>query len=352
MTIHKPIPFQKEAWYAVAKSDEVTRTPKRRLVLGQPLVLYRTEAGQAVSLEDRCCHRLAPLSPGKLIGDCIECPYHGLRFDSSGACTFVPGQETIPRRAVVRAYTLIERHALIWAWMGEGQPEPETLPDWRWAEDADWSVRSGYFHINCSYVLSVDNLMDLSHIGYVHATTIGSASDAEEAEVDTIVDGGRVTVRRWVENQPPSPGLQKRFGPEPVDRWQLIEFQAPCYIRTFKGMGKAIFGRPGFEFTSVEADPPEGVLSVSRGNTCVTPETETTCHYFTVHCHFRPPSERDVDRAWQLAVDTLQQDVAILEQTQENMALNPSVPMVFIHVDEGVEKARQAMRMAVKSEMG
>ncbi len=350
MTIHKSIPHQRNAWYAVAMAEEVTRTPLRRVILGEPLVLYRAEDGTAVALEDRCCHRLAPLSPGKLVGDCIECPYHGLRFDPDGTCTFIPGQLDIPARARVQAYPLVERYGLIWAWMGDAAAELARLPDWRWAESADWAVRGGYFHIKCHYALSVDNLMDLSHIAYVHSGTIGSASDAEKAVIDTLSEPGRVTVRRWVENQPPSPGFQKRFGPDPIDRWQLIEFQPPCYIRTFKGLGKGIYGTAGFDFTSAESDPPEGALSVSRGNTCITPETDGTCHYFTVHCHHGPVPDEEADQAWALAAEALAEDVLILEQTQENMELDPAKRMVFIHFDEGVEKARQAMRMAVKEE--
>lgn len=127
MTVHKPPPLQRSAWYAVAESAEVTREPFRRIILNEPLVLFRTEAGDPVGLEDICCHRLAPLSSGQLIGDTIECPYHGLRFDTEGKCTHVPGTTSVPARARVRKYPLLERYGFVWAWPGSPTLADPTL---------------------------------------------------------------------------------------------------------------------------------------------------------------------------------------------------------------------------------
>ncbi|MEM7693553.1 MAG: aromatic ring-hydroxylating dioxygenase subunit alpha [Pseudomonadota bacterium] len=346
----KSFPLQKNAWYAAALCDEISDRPLAREILGRALVFYRLPDGRAVAMEDRCPHRLAPLSPGKLIGDAIECPYHGLRFGPDGMCTFVPGQARIPARARVATFPVVERYGLLWVWPGEGAADPSKLPDWRWAEDPEWTSLRGHFPIACHYMLSVDNLMDLSHIGYVHASTIGSAADAENAVVDTLTEGTTVTVRRWVENVAPSPTFAKALGSDaPIDRWQIIEFQPPAYIRTFKGLGRGIFGAPGFDFRSAEADAPAAALSVSRGNTCITPATETSCHYFTVHCHFRQTDEDKLAHLWQQTVETLEQDVEILEQTQKNVSRDPDASLVTIHVDEGVEKARQAARMAARA---
>lgn len=350
----KPFPLQREAWYAAALAEEVGPTPLGRTILGLPLVLYRVPDGRAVALEDRCCHRAAPLSPGKLIGATIECPYHGLRFAADGRCTHVPGQEEIPRRARVRAYPVVERYGLVWLWPGEADAaDPARLPDWRWAEDEAWTSMSGYLPMGCHYMLAVDNLMDLSHIGYVHATTIGSAADGEDAIVDTLTTDEAVTVRRWVANRPPSPTFAKAIGSDaPIDRWQLIEFRPPSYVRTFKGVGRNIHGAPGFNFTSADDEAPEGAISVSRGNTCITPATEESCHYLTVHCHHQLRDRAKLDHLWQQTLETLRQDVEILELTQRNMTLMPDAPMVYINVDEGVEKARQSARRAARAEAG
>ena len=344
--------LQRNAWYAAAMGDEVTREPMRRIILGDPVVLFRKRAGEAVALEDRCCHRLSPLSPGQLINDTIECPYHGLCFNSEGVCTHVPGQVDVPEHARVRAYAAIERYGIVWIWAGEAAGADVTrMPDWRWVEDEGWTVKGGRFSIPCHYMMSVDNLMDLSHVGYVHKTTIGSALDGEEAEIDTFAEKDHVTVRRWTRNRPPPPAYAAKHGVEGlVDRWQIIEFRAPCHVRTFKGMGPNMYGVEGFDFTSAEADAPESAVTVSRGNTCITPETETSCHYFTVHCHRGHVEEERLNQIWASTVETLNQDVDILARTQENIAYNPDADLVFIHVDEGVEKARQLARMAVRME--
>ncbi len=344
--------FQKNAWYAAAMAEEVTREPMRRIILNDPVVLFRTRDGEAVALEDRCCHRLAPLSAGRLLDDTIECPYHGLCFDKKGACTHIPGQVEVPEHAKVRAYAVIERYGMIWIWGGEeSEADESSVPDWRWVEDDGWTTKGGYFNIPCHYMMSVDNLMDLSHVGYVHKTTIGSALDGEEAEIDTFATDEHVTVRRWTRNRPPPPAYAAKYGIEgQVDRWQIIEFRAPCHMRTFKGMGPDMYGADGFEFISAEADAPDHAKTVSRGNTCITPETETSCHYFTMHCYRGHLDEEQLNQIWDSTVETLNQDVVILTQTQENIGYNPDADLVFIHVDEGVEKARQLARMAVKKE--
>ena len=194
-------------------------------------------------------------------------------------------------------------------------------------------------------------MMDLSHIGYVHRTTIGSASDGELAEVDTLANRTRITVRRWLANQPPSPTCRKKLGSrDSVDRWQLVEFQPPCYVRTFKGLGRRVHGTEGYAFDSAENDAPEGALAVSRGNTCVTPETERICHCFTVHCHHRLTDPEALELIWQQTVETLEQDIGILKLTQATMETKSDARMVFIHVDEGVEQARQLARLAATAE--
>jgi len=111
--------FLRNYWYVAAADTEVGRTPFARTILGEPVVFYRTEQGVAVALEDRCAHRHLPLSMGKLVGDELQCHYHGLRFGTDGRCTRIPGQEQIPRAAKVKTYPVVERYHWIWIWMGD-----------------------------------------------------------------------------------------------------------------------------------------------------------------------------------------------------------------------------------------
>src|SRR5215217_1764725 len=96
--------FPLNAGYAVCWDVDVTRSLLHRRVAGLAVVLYRKADKTVAALEDACWHRLAPLSRGKLVGDEVQCPYHGLRYDSDGRCTFMPAQPTINPSAGVRAF--------------------------------------------------------------------------------------------------------------------------------------------------------------------------------------------------------------------------------------------------------
>jgi vanillate O-demethylase monooxygenase subunit len=122
--------FARNQWYVVAYAREVGRELLGRTVLGEPLVLCRTEEdGRPVALHDRCVHRRYPLSAGGLDGDRIVCGYHGFTYDTTGACVYVPGQKRIPRTARVTSYPVVEQDALVWVWIGDpALADPGTIP--------------------------------------------------------------------------------------------------------------------------------------------------------------------------------------------------------------------------------
>ena len=111
--------FLRNYWYVAALDEEVRDRPLGRTILGEPVVLFRTADGALHAFEDRCPHRQLPLSMGKIVGDALQCHYHGLRFDGSGKCVRVPGQDHIPQNARVRTYPVVERYRWIWIWMGD-----------------------------------------------------------------------------------------------------------------------------------------------------------------------------------------------------------------------------------------
>ena len=111
--------FVRDQWYVAAYSAEVGRALLARTILGEPLVLYRTSAGQPAALVDRCVHRHFPLSAGQLDGDTIVCGYHGFTYGPDGRCVAVPGQQRIPRTARVTAYPVAEQDSLVWVWIGD-----------------------------------------------------------------------------------------------------------------------------------------------------------------------------------------------------------------------------------------
>src|SRR5262245_57370493 len=123
--------FIRNTWYIAAEPQEVTARPLARTILEKPVVLFRTESGKAVALEDRCPHRFAPLSLGKVIGERIQCGYHGAQFDASGACALVPGQNIVPPKARVVSYPIVEKHGYVWIWPGDpaGAGDLSSIPD-------------------------------------------------------------------------------------------------------------------------------------------------------------------------------------------------------------------------------
>ncbi|MDB5717660.1 MAG: Vanillate O-demethylase oxygenase subunit, partial [Sphingomonas bacterium] len=111
--------YLRNCWYAAAWPHEVSEAPLARKLLDHHVVLYRTTDGVAHALEDRCPHRFAPLSMGRLIDDQLQCPYHGLRFGTDGACVYNPHYDALPRAAKVASYPLLDRYGMLWIWMGD-----------------------------------------------------------------------------------------------------------------------------------------------------------------------------------------------------------------------------------------
>jgi phenylpropionate dioxygenase-like ring-hydroxylating dioxygenase large terminal subunit len=232
--------FVKNAWYVGAWADELKDSgPVGRILLGEPVVFYRLGDGRVAALEDRCCHRGLPLSKGCVVGNALECGYHGLQFDRVGTCISVPGQDRIPASARVRSYPVEERDHMIWIWMGEPTlADPALIPKHPWHDDPAWTWVKDRYVIQANYQLITDNLMDLTHVGYVHQRTIGGTPQAHshaESTTERTKEGVRVT--RWMMNSVPPPSYLAAhcFGTPTVDRWMEIDFFPPAVVRIHTG---------------------------------------------------------------------------------------------------------------------
>src|SRR5207302_6359559 len=136
--------FVRNQWYVAAYSSEIGRELFARTILGEPIVFYRTVAGEVVALADRCVHRRYPLSESRLDGDKIVCGYHGFTYDQGGSCVFVPGQARIPRTARVPAYPVAELDSFVWVWIGERELADESLiPRAPWLADPGYTTVCG-----------------------------------------------------------------------------------------------------------------------------------------------------------------------------------------------------------------
>ena len=192
-------PLIRNAWYVVALASEVTRTPIGRDVMETSLVLYRGADGQAVALANRCRHRSFPLAHGMLEGDAIRCGYHGLLYGRDGRCIEIPMQDKIPPHLRVRAYPLVERAPFLWAWFGAPEAaDARLLPHPPWLGAPDWDMYIGYLAIAASYVHMHENLLDLSHLSFLHPKTFGTPEYAL-APVELAIKGEDIQVWRHVE---------------------------------------------------------------------------------------------------------------------------------------------------------
>src|SRR5262249_51209225 len=212
-----------------------------RTILNEAIVFYRTSNGEVAALQDRCPHRFVPLSMGKVVsGDRVQCPYHGLEFDPSGAWVLNPhGTKNIPPRARVRSYPVVEKHKAIWVWMGDQPADPAKVPDFSVLDNVPemHTTKRDGIKIKANYELIIDNLLDLSHGSYLHAGILGNAEPVE-AEITVDVEDNDVIVGRHSSNAA-TPGL---FGilmpnkPDRVDKFTRMRWMAPSTLRLITGI--------------------------------------------------------------------------------------------------------------------
>jgi vanillate O-demethylase monooxygenase subunit len=268
--------FILNTWYIAAWATEIGDKPLGRRICDRPVVLFRDHDGHVGALEDKCCHRAAPLSMGSVVENGLQCGYHGVVHDRQGRCVHIPGQDRIPARARVRSYPVVEKNEFVWIWMGDPElADASKIVDYPFNDDhANWPHHRGFYHVKASYLLMVDNLMDLTHLGYVHGSTIGGNPKIHVdalMDVDKTDDGLRYV--RWMLNsEPPPTYLAAVPFKGRVDRWQEFEFSAPSNVLQWSGAVDAGTGARdqghrtgGFS------------LRIFHG---LTPETEDTCFYF------------------------------------------------------------------------
>ncbi|ROZ75110.1 aromatic ring-hydroxylating dioxygenase subunit alpha [Ramlibacter sp. WS9] len=228
--------YLRRAWYVAGYADELASEQLlARTLLDEPLVFFRRPDGSIAALLDRCPHRFAPLSAGKICdnGASVQCGYHGLRFDGSGACVHSPHADgAIPKAAVVKAYSVLERHGLLWFWADDASEADESLiPDYSKLNGAaeDATVR-GYLPTGCDYRLLVDNILDLTHVDYLHAGTLGSgAMTRAKAQVTDL--GERGVRIAWLSSGDKAPAVfdnSLRQQGQPTDQWTEVTWTAPA----------------------------------------------------------------------------------------------------------------------------
>jgi phenylpropionate dioxygenase-like ring-hydroxylating dioxygenase large terminal subunit len=342
--------YLRNAWYVAAWSDDLADGALlARTMLKEPVVLYRKSDGNAVALQDRCPHRFAPLHMGKIVhGDRVQCPYHGLEFDPSGACALNPhGTRNIPSRARVRSYPVTEKHKAIWIWMGEEPADPAKVPDFSVLDNVSerHATKRDRITIRANYELIIDNLLDLSHTSYLHEGILGNA-DTVESEITVEQDGEDVIVARHAGNAA-APGLFAILMPATpprVDKFTRMRWMPPSNLRLLTGICM-----PG-------AVPESG--TGYHAIHMLTPESDATTHYFFTAVRFNVLTADDALNAQiQDKISTTrrfafeEQDAPVIEAQQERIdaALTPVDP-VILAIDVGPVRYKQILRKLIAAE--
>lgn len=327
-------------WYCAAHAGEVTDKPLARMICGMPMVLYRGESGSVAALEDRCPHRQAPLSMGNVLGEDLQCNYHGFVFNKTGQCVHIPRQDGISSRNRIQAFAAVERWGFIWIWWGNQEKVDETsIPDLPWTEDENRRASYFHFHVNANFQLMADNLLDVSHVDFLHKHSIASKIDptAKEAEapkvtIETRVEGDTVHSLRKVHNTLLAGVTAAWHGSEgPITRISTGKWVPPnsCILK-------------------LQFEDPDGAINETINlDHIMTPETDRTCHYFMdwTWDFGGPdgyPNHDDVDREQRALIDV--DDIPMVEAQQRNIDLFGEVRDVPVKQDKFVIEVHRVLQ--------
>jgi phenylpropionate dioxygenase-like ring-hydroxylating dioxygenase large terminal subunit len=336
-----------DSWYVIAWDHEIPPIESAeiftRTVLNVPIIVYRTASNQLVAIEDRCCHRAAPLSKGKREGDCVRCGYHGLKFNAQGQCIEAPGIAIVPAKAFVKTYPVIEKNKWVFVWMGDASKADEAqLPDNFSCDHPDWQYKPGYVHYATPYLLICDNLLDFSHLSYVHEKTLGGSTAIAQAvpTIEKTFDAqgkqNGIKVSREVPNVPAPPFYQKfRSFTEHLDRWFIYEFVLPGTLLMHSG------GRP-------ISDAKDDLTRAVQLHSCqtLTPETENSTHYFFQQSHRTNALDATAALAmtesiFNSLVGAFNEDRDMITAQHQNILRNPDAPMLPLAMDSALVQFRR-----------
>jgi phenylpropionate dioxygenase-like ring-hydroxylating dioxygenase large terminal subunit len=345
-------PYLRNAWYVAAWSDDIgDGQVVARTIMDEPIALYRRADGSVAAVADRCAHRFAPLSMGKVVGgDRIQCPYHGLEFDGSGACVRNPhGTKNIPSRARVKSYSVVEKHKAVWLWMGAEPADEAKVPDFAVLDNVPeiYTTKRDSITIAANYQLIIDNLLDLSHTSYLHEGILGNA-DTVESEINVEQDGDDVVVGRHATDSAP-PGMFAQFWPghpPRVDKFTKMRWMAPSTLRLVTGICK-MGGSPdsGTGYIAIHMLSPENARS--------------TLYHFTAVRFGVMTTDDALNRELQEKIAKMrrfafaEQDAPVIEAQQRVIEAAP-VPLdpIVLAVDVGPVRYKRILNKMLEAEAG
>jgi vanillate O-demethylase monooxygenase subunit len=345
LELTEPHVFLRNCWYVASVSRAVTRQPLAVRLLDEPIVLYRREDGSPVALEDACPHRKLPLSMGRVVGDAIECGYHGLTFDGGGHCIQAPTQQRIPARAKVRSYPVQDRYGLLWIWMGAAD-EAERTPILH-IDDHDnpnWHMTAGDSLLcHCHYLWLVDNLLDPSHVAWVHRSTF-AASGTEDTPLQVHADEHGVVCSRWMFGQPPPPFYAPLVKFEGLaDRLQHYEVRLPSLA-----INRSTFAPAGLGGPQAKDDP--RIYRMVSYNFLTPIDSDRTLYFWLQHRNTDPHDQALTERIAAGAKAAFEEDRQILEAVHQGMK-NKRTPHIGLLLDTGASRFRKALAARLEAEV-
>ena len=340
----------RNCWYVIAWDHEIPASDSdalfSRKVLDEPILVYRTQANALVAIADKCCHRHAPLSKGRREGDNVRCGYHGMLFSASGECVDIPGIDRVPKSACVKTYPVAVKNSWVFVWMGDPEAADEAmLPDNYSCDHPDWSNIPGYMHYDTPYLLIADNLLDFSHLSYVHAKTLGGSPAIAQSrpKIERVDKSGLkgVRVTRFIPDIDPPPFYQRfRQFDGKIDRWFDYDFMLPSVLLMESG------GRP------VGSDPEDNASAV-RLHSCqaLTPETSTSTHYFFQQSHPSELKDRAVTESiYNSLLEAFNEDRDMITAQFNNLSEGYESQMVPLHFDAALIQFRKLLKELVEAE--
>lgn len=339
--------FLMQAWYVAATSEEVGPDALfHRKLLGTSVVLYRNAQGAPHAMHDRCPHRFAPLSLGRREGGDLVCPYHGLRFDPDGFCSHNPhGKGALPNKPVVRTFPVVEKHGFVWIWMADEPADHAALPDFAPIDEGPASgIGHTYMRLPVNYRMIIDNVMDLSHVDYVHGEIISTRGQLSPL-IPQVEENPNSVSASWEWKQAPPILILNQFLPHPEEEarhWIRVTWSAPGNIQL------SLYCAQGD--TPVDKGPGQYDLH------SVTPEDEHATHYFfcTRRNHIEDDAEYNAFKINAMHDAFWEEDGALIAATEAEMGgedffdLSP----MLLSNDLAAVKVRRRLRDLVALEIG
>lgn len=336
--------FLRNAWYVASDSNDLTHEPSSLTIMYERIALFRQSDGAAAAVEDRCPHRFVRLSDGKVCGDNLECPYHGLQFDRSGTCVLQPFDDgPIAAHNRVKSYPTTERYGYVWVWMGDpANADTALLPHMPDLELDGFVFVRGYLPYQGNYQLMADNVLDLSHVDILHAS-VRCEDGYNQYEKQLEVEDTSLTMYVWKRNTVPSDFQLNIWGTGATraDVHSHMKWFAPCNLILDNGLEE------------VGAPERSGLLSPSAH--FVTPETETTSHYWWNVGRNTRTDDEELSVMVQAAVQNIFQheDIRMIEQQQAGMGDTDDYlgqRPVLLGADRAMVKARKILQRLIAEE--